>query len=72
MKFSKLLETEKDALANPNYQHKDMKQSDRMELAKKSFKRLSTKEAEDVYISWKKFIHKPFFIFINKMSPFPS
>lgn len=55
MKFDKLLEIEKDALTNPNYQYKDMSQADRLEMAKKSFKRLTTSDAELVYTSWKKF-----------------
>lgn len=55
MKFDKLIEIEKDALENPNYQLKDMSQADRMELAKKSFKRLTTSDAELVYKSWKKY-----------------
>jgi phage terminase large subunit-like protein len=58
MTFDQLLQLEKDCLLNPNYQHKDLTEVQRLELAKNSFKRLTTQEQELVAKSWKLYCDK--------------
>jgi phage terminase large subunit-like protein len=44
-----------ECLKNPNYQYKDKSIPDIKELAKTSFRRLPTEQAEKVVVSWSKF-----------------